>query len=117
MILTTINFSSLNEWGIVETAVSLCRSKDITKALDFLDSYAEYLLKNNKSLSIDESYDVAKRNIGYLAISCNIDEKSYRLLEEYMGVYHPYFSDPFKVTPEQAFNLGYEKARRFKENS
>lgn len=117
MILKTINFSSLSTWSLIETILSLCKSKDITKALDWLDNYAEWLLKSNKNLSIEESYEVAKKNLGYYAISCNISEKDYRLLEEYMGIYHPFFKDPFKVTPKQAFDLGYEEARKFKGNS
>lgn len=115
MILTTINFSSLNEWSIVGTALSICRSGDITKAMDFLDSYAESLLTYNDGiLDIDESYEAAKKNLGYLAISCNVSEKEYRMLEEVMGVYHPFFADPFKVTSEEAIKRGYEDASEFK---
>jgi len=115
--ITTIDFSSLNTWSIIETVLSICKSGDITKALDWLDNYAECLLKSNKDLSIDESYELAKKNLGYYAISCNISEENYRLLEEYMGIYHPYFKDPFNITPEQAFNLGYDNGKKFSRNT
>ena len=116
MILETINFASLNQWSIIETVLNLCRSGDITKALDWLDNYAEFILENHKNFSIEESYEVAKKTLGYYAISCNINEKDYRLLEEYMGIYHPFLKDPFKVTSKQAFNLGYEEASKFKKS-
>lgn len=95
----------------------LCKMNNKEEALDFLDSYAEFILDNNKEMSIEESYEVAKRNIGYLAIEYNIEEKDYRWLEENVGIYHPYFQDPFIITPEQAFKLGYNEASKFKGNN
>ena len=95
----------------------LCTWGNREEALDFLDCYAEWILENNKDISIDESYEVAKKNIGYLAIENDIEEVNYRWLEENIGIYHPYFQDPYKVTPEQAFNLGYERANEFKRSN
>ena len=103
-----------NSYDVFTFVHWLCVWGDMEEALNFLDCYAEWILENNKEISIDESYEVAKRNIGYLAIENNIEEENYRWLEEYMGIYHPYFQDPFKVTPEEAFKLGYEEASKFK---
>lgn len=96
---------------IFDVALQLAKENK-EEAHDFFKEYIKYIYDENDEVhSLEEAERIAKSNFGYWAgyyskETCNIIYETYQCS-------HPIFgSNPFGVSPEEAFKKGYELATK-----
>ena len=104
-------FETIGE--IFNEALRLAK-KNKKEALEFFKAYIQYILEDADDINtLEEAEERAKHNFGYFAGYYSADVC--KLIYKTFQCSHPIFGDkPFEVSPEEAFRLGQESARKHK---
>lgn len=95
---------------IFDEALRIAKTGDQNEADNFAKEYASYCAEAN-GITFEEGMNIVKSNLGYFAgyfnrETCDIIYKTYKCT-------HPVFNcNPFDVSPEDAFNAGYNRATK-----
>lgn len=96
--------------NIFRYALDLLREKKYEEAKEFYNDYIEYILEDAEDVnSIEEASKRASSNFGYFA--GYFDDEVRRMVEKHLGAVHPIFGNYYNVTPEEAFDCGYNNKK------
>ena len=88
------------------TALEIAETGDADRCQAFLTSYVEYIVSES-NINVAEAENIAKSNLGYFA--GYYSSEVYETINKAYGAVHPVFgSNPFEVSPEEAYRKGLE---------